>query len=50
VKLQLKAVLLGLTGIAIVLETMTRLDCDRLTVSDHGLREGLLADLALRAG
>jgi exopolyphosphatase/pppGpp-phosphohydrolase len=30
--------------VAIVLATMARLGCDRLVVSDGGLREGILAD------
>jgi exopolyphosphatase / guanosine-5'-triphosphate,3'-diphosphate pyrophosphatase len=33
-------------GVAIVEATLTYLDCDRLVVSDWGLREGLLAELA----
>jgi exopolyphosphatase / guanosine-5'-triphosphate,3'-diphosphate pyrophosphatase len=33
-----------LPGVAIVLATMARLGCDRLVVSDGGLREGILAD------
>lgn len=35
-----------LPGVAIVLETMTRFAVDRVTVSDFGLREGLLLDAA----
>lgn len=38
-----------LPGVAIVLATMARLDCDRLVVSDWGLREGILADALARA-
>jgi exopolyphosphatase/guanosine-5'-triphosphate,3'-diphosphate pyrophosphatase len=34
-----------LPGIAIVTATMARFACDRLTVSDWGLREGILAEL-----
>jgi exopolyphosphatase/guanosine-5'-triphosphate,3'-diphosphate pyrophosphatase len=34
-----------LPGVAIVMATMTRLGCDRLIVSDWGLREGILADV-----
>ena len=36
-------------GVAIVEATLTYLDCDRLVVSDWGLREGLLAELAREA-
>jgi exopolyphosphatase/guanosine-5'-triphosphate,3'-diphosphate pyrophosphatase len=32
-----------LPGVAIVGATLTRVGCERLTVSDAGLREGLLA-------
>jgi exopolyphosphatase / guanosine-5'-triphosphate,3'-diphosphate pyrophosphatase len=34
-----------LPGVAIVLATMTRVGCERLVVSDWGLREGILADI-----
>ena len=34
-----------LPGVAIVTATMTRVGCDRLVVSDWGLREGILADI-----
>jgi len=34
-----------LPGVAIVTATMARLRCERLVVSDWGLREGILADL-----
>jgi exopolyphosphatase/guanosine-5'-triphosphate,3'-diphosphate pyrophosphatase len=34
-----------LPGVAIVMATMTRLGCERLVVSDWGLREGILADI-----
>jgi exopolyphosphatase / guanosine-5'-triphosphate,3'-diphosphate pyrophosphatase len=38
-----------LPGVAIVLATMARLGCERLVVSDWGLREGILADVLARA-
>jgi exopolyphosphatase/guanosine-5'-triphosphate,3'-diphosphate pyrophosphatase len=34
-----------LPGVAIVIAIMTRLGCERLVVSDRGLREGILVDL-----
>ena len=34
-----------LPGIAIVLATLARVRCERVTVSDWGLREGLMADI-----
>ena len=34
-----------LPGVALVLATMARLDCDRVVVSDWGLREGIPADV-----
>jgi exopolyphosphatase/guanosine-5'-triphosphate,3'-diphosphate pyrophosphatase len=34
-----------LPGVAIVVATLTRIGCERLTVSDWGLREGLMAEL-----
>jgi exopolyphosphatase/guanosine-5'-triphosphate,3'-diphosphate pyrophosphatase len=38
-----------LPGTAIVLATMTRLGCERLIVSDWGLREGILAEIVAGA-
>jgi exopolyphosphatase/guanosine-5'-triphosphate,3'-diphosphate pyrophosphatase len=34
-----------LPGVAIVVATLARVGCERLTVSDWGLREGLVADI-----
>jgi exopolyphosphatase/guanosine-5'-triphosphate,3'-diphosphate pyrophosphatase len=38
-----------LPGVAIVRATMTRLGCERLVVSDWGLREGILAEIVAGA-
>lgn len=38
-----------LPGVAIVIATMAHVGCDRLVVSDSGLREGILADVVSRA-
>lgn len=38
-----------LPGVAIVAATMRRLGCERLVVSDWGLREGILADILVGA-
>ena len=38
-----------LPGIAIVMATLARVGCDRLTVSDRGLREGIMAEMVAGA-
>ena len=38
-----------LPGVAIVMATLARVGCDRLTVSDSGLREGIMAEIVAGA-